>query len=98
MSAMDNATALDVTHLSRVGYLISALLICAEYLRLGIFYRSQHTILFISFAIKLSFLVVEIGLSIAFAVIIKTHNPRKRNTGAVLEWGMSFVCPPGKPC
>lgn len=70
------------------GYLISAILICAEYLRLGIFYRSQHIILFASFAIKSSFVVIEIALAIAFGICTKSSVPERRNAGAVLEWGM----------
>ncbi|KAE8376824.1 Frag1/DRAM/Sfk1 family-domain-containing protein [Aspergillus bertholletiae] len=73
-----------------VGYIISAILICAEYLRLGIFYRSQHRVLFASFVIKLLFIVIEIALAIAFAVLGK-KGPSKRNAAAVLEWVIALI-------
>lgn len=72
-------------------YLISALLICAEYLRLGIFYRSQHRILMVSFAIKLSFVIIEVGLAIAFGVCGQSNKKNLRNPSAVLEWVIAFV-------
>lgn len=71
------------------GYIISAILICAEYLRLGLFYRSQHRVLFASFVMKLTFIIVEIALAIAFGVTGKHKN--QRNASAVLEWGMSSL-------
>lgn len=73
------------------GYIISAILICAEYLRLGIFYRSQHRILFASFVMKATFIVVEIALAIAFGVTGRHKN--QRNVSSVLEWGMSMSSP-----
>ncbi|RMJ20999.1 Frag1/DRAM/Sfk1 family [Aspergillus sp. HF37] len=73
------------------GYLISAILICAEYLRLSIFYRSQHRILFVSFAIKAAFVVIEIGLAIAFGICTNSSDPSLRNPGAVLEWVIAFI-------
>lgn len=79
------------SRVSSVGYIISAVLICAEYLRLGIFYRSQHRILLVSFAIKLAFIIVEIGLAIAFGVCAKSNDKSKKNSGAILEWVISFV-------
>lgn len=95
-SALHDAVALDLADLNRVGYLLSAVLICFEYLRLGIVYRSQHIILLISFAIKSAFVVIEVGLSIGFGLMLKSHNPSQQNPGAILEWGMSFVRPPGR--
>lgn len=77
--------------LSSVGYIVSAILICAEYLRLGIFYRSQHRILLVSFAIKLAFIIVEIGLAIGFGACAKGSNGSLKNRGAILEWVISFV-------
>ncbi|KAA8652252.1 Frag1/DRAM/Sfk1 family protein [Aspergillus tanneri] len=70
-----------------VGYLISAILICAEYLRLGIFYRSQHRVLLASFVIKACFVVVEIALAIAFGVLPSRGH---RNAAAVIEWGKEY--------
>lgn len=73
------------------GYLISAILICAEYLRLGIFYRSQHRILLTSFFIKLFFVVIEVGLAIAFGVCVRSDDTSMKDPGAVLEWAIAFV-------
>lgn len=73
------------------GYVISAVLICAEYLRLGIFYRSQHRILLVSFAIKLAFIIIEVGLAIGFGVCMGSHQKSKKNPGAILEWVIAFV-------
>lgn len=68
--------------------MVSALLICAEYLRLGIFYRSSHRILITSFIIKLTFVVAEIGLAAAFGVCAQSNKRSTKNLSAVLEWGM----------
>ena len=70
------------------GYLVSSILICAEYLWLGIFYRSEHRILFASFAIKSTFVVVEVALAIAFGVCGRHRS--QRDAAAILEWGMSL--------
>lgn len=74
-----------------VGYMISAILICAEYLRLGIFYRSQHRILLASFVIKLSFVIVELGLAIGFGYCMGSQKTSLKNPGAILEWTIAFV-------
>ena len=71
-------------------YLVSAILICLEYLWMGIFYRSEHRILFASFAIKSTFVVVEVALAIAFGVC--GRHVDQRNASAVLEWGMPPFC------
>lgn len=71
-------------------YLISAIFICLEYLRLGVTYRRQHRILFVSFWIKLIFIVVELGLAIGFGVL----NQKKKgasNAAAILEWVIALV-------
>lgn len=46
-----------------VGYVVSAIFICAEYQRLGIKYR-EHRVLRASFWIKLFFIFVEIILAV----------------------------------
>ncbi|KAJ5408318.1 hypothetical protein N7509_002201 [Penicillium cosmopolitanum] len=74
-----------------VGYIISAILICAEYLWIGIFYRSQHRILLASFIIKLAFIIIEVGLAIGFGVCMNAKTTHKKNIGAVLEWVIAFV-------
>ncbi|RDW57429.1 Frag1/DRAM/Sfk1 family protein [Aspergillus mulundensis] len=73
-----------------VAYLVSAILICIEYLRIGIFYRSQHRVLLASFIIKAFFVVVEVALAIGFGVC-GWHRPHHRNTAAILEWVIALV-------
>lgn len=73
------------------GYIISAIFICAEYYRLGIFYRSQHRVLITSFFIKLFFIIVELALAIAFVTCAKSKDMSRRDPSAVLEWTISFV-------
>ena len=46
-----------------MGYVVSAIFICAEYQRLGIHFR-QFRILRISFWIKLVFVLLEVALAI----------------------------------
>lgn len=67
-----------------VGYLISAIFLCLEYGRLGISYRERHVILYISFWVKLAFVVVELALSIAFGLCLRRSG--RQNIAAVLEW------------
>ncbi|KAJ5709903.1 FK506 suppressor Sfk1 [Penicillium malachiteum] len=73
------------------GYLISAILICAEYLRIGLFYRSQHRILLVSFCIKLAFVIIEIALAIAFGICMESSDRAKKNPSAIIEWVIAFV-------
>jgi small-conductance mechanosensitive channel len=70
-----------------VGYIVSAIFICWEYQRLGIHYR-QHSILRISFWVKLAFILAEICLCIVFVV---TQKYNKWNVAAVFEWTIAFV-------
>ncbi|KAE8551637.1 hypothetical protein EYB25_005527 [Talaromyces marneffei] len=72
------------------GYLISAIFICLEYLRLGVAYRKQHRVLFVSFWIKLLFIVIELGLAISFGVLSR-RTPGGTDAAAVLEWVIAFV-------
>lgn len=71
----------------RGGYLLSAIFVCLEYLRLGLHYR-DHIILTISFWVKLAFIVVELALSIAFGVTGRGH---RKNQAAVLEWIIAYI-------
>ncbi|KAF3065258.1 FK506 suppressor Sfk1 [Daldinia childiae] len=48
----------------------------------------QHRVLRISFWVKLIFVVVELGLAIAFGVINFRGN---HNTSAIIEWVIAFV-------
>ncbi|KAJ4984027.1 fk506 suppressor [Stagonosporopsis vannaccii] len=70
-----------------IGYIVSAIFICWEYQRLGIHYR-QHSILRISFWIKLAFIIAEICLCIVFGV---TQRYDYWNVAAVFEWIIAFV-------
>jgi hypothetical protein len=70
-----------------IGYVVSAIFICWEYQRLGIHFR-EHSVLRISFWIKLAFIIIEIGLAIGFGVCSKKHY---YNTAACLEWTIAFI-------
>ncbi|KAK3944161.1 Frag1/DRAM/Sfk1 family-domain-containing protein [Diplogelasinospora grovesii] len=69
------------------GYVLSAIFICWEYQRLGARY-TEHRVLAHSFWIKLSFVVLEILLAIAFVGCTFTSH---YNAGAVLEWVIAFI-------
>lgn len=69
------------------GYLLSAIFICWEYQRLGIAHR-EHRILRISFWVKLTFILVEFCLAVAFAATSFTKN---YNIAAVLEWVVALI-------
>lgn len=73
-----------------IGYVVSAIFICAEYQRLGVKYR-QHSILRMSFWIKLAFIFIEVGLAIGFGV---TNQRGNYNTAAILEWiiALIYIC------
>ncbi|KAJ5748081.1 uncharacterized protein N7511_009777 [Penicillium nucicola] len=73
------------------GYVISAILICVEYLRIGIFYRHQHRVLLVSFWVKIAFIIVEVGLAIGFGVCKASNSVAKKDPGAILEWAIAFV-------
>lgn len=51
-----------------VGYIVSAIFVCAEYQRLGIHHR-QHKILRASFWVKLAFIFIEIILAIGKSLV-----------------------------
>ena len=69
------------------GYVISAVFICAEYQRLGIHFR-EHRILRISFWLKLTFIIVELSLAIAFGA---TQYEKHYNISAILEWIIALI-------
>ncbi|KAK3995635.1 putative frag1 dram sfk1 family protein [Cladorrhinum sp. PSN332] len=69
------------------GYVLSAIFICWEYQKLGQHYRS-HRVLRTSFWTKLSFVIIEILLAIAFVSCTFTKH---YNAGAVLEWIIAFI-------
>ena len=72
---------------SSIGYVVSAIFICAEYQRLGIHFR-EYRVLRISFWIKLAFIFLELGLVIGFGVSSKY---KAYNVSAILEWIVSLV-------
>lgn len=69
-----------------IGYVASAIFLCAEYQRLGKKYR-QHKHLRISFWLKLAFILVEIALAIVFGVC----SFKARNIAAVVEWVIALI-------
>jgi len=69
------------------GWVVNAILICAEYQRLGIHNR-DHPVLRASFWIKLVFILVEVPLAIAFGVC---SDRGYYNAAAVLEWTIAFI-------
>lgn len=70
-----------------IGYIISAIFLCAEYQRLGIHYR-QHRVLAVSFWIKLFFIIAEVILAIIFISFSATS---KWNLAAIFEWIVALV-------
>jgi hypothetical protein len=78
-------------HFPSGGYIISAILICAEYLRLGLSYRRQHRVLLASFMIKATFVIIEVGLTIGLGICMISSDSSKKNLGAILEWIVALV-------
>ncbi|OJJ47452.1 hypothetical protein ASPZODRAFT_64506 [Penicilliopsis zonata CBS 506.65] len=74
------------------GYLVSAILVCIEYWRLGYSYRPHHRVLLVSFWVKVAFIVIELALAIAFGVLDQYGTTSKQlNTAAVLEWVIALI-------
>ncbi|KAJ5758127.1 Frag1/DRAM/Sfk1 [Penicillium nucicola] len=73
-----------------VGYLISAALMCLDYVHLGISHALREPMIFTSFVIKLSFIIVELTLVIVFRVTEAIHY-KENNMAATLEWVIAFV-------
>jgi len=72
-----------------IGYLISAVFLCLEYWRLGIEHRPRHVVLFVSFWVKVVFVVIEFGLAVAFAIC--DRHSHRANSAAILEWIIAFI-------
>ncbi|EDN07640.1 predicted protein [Histoplasma mississippiense (nom. inval.)] len=68
---------------------LRTIFVWAEYYRLGIHYQ-QHKIIFVSFWIKLAFIVVEMGLSIGLVVLRKRT---KEDQAAILKWIIAYIFP-----
>ncbi|KKY16703.1 putative sfk1-like membrane protein [Diplodia seriata] len=69
------------------GYIVSAIFVCIEYQRLGVYHRKSQ-LLRGSFYLKLAFIFVEFGLAIAFGILGNNHH---RNTAAILEWVIALI-------
>lgn len=69
------------------GFVLSAICICAEYQRLGIHYR-HHRVLRMSFWVKLTFILLAVGMAIVFVGTGWTHH---KNIAAVFEWLIAIV-------
>lgn len=80
------ASTLQCTNGFSVGFLLSAALMCLDYIYLGIAHALREPMLMTSFVIKSSFIVVELALIIVFRITEHTHY-RQNNTAATLEWG-----------
>ncbi|KAI9839645.1 MAG: hypothetical protein M1819_002271 [Sarea resinae] len=71
-----------------VGYVVSAIFICAEYQRLATHHRQSRVLRF-SFWLKLAFIIIEVGLAIGFGIC---HNSNThRDAAAILEWIIALV-------
>lgn len=69
------------------GYIVSAIFVCIEYQRLGVYHRKSK-LLRASFYVKLAFIFVELGLAIAFGVLGNRHH---RNSAAIIEWVIALI-------
>ncbi|KAF7890191.1 hypothetical protein EAF00_008506 [Botryotinia globosa] len=88
LNDVDHHTAHDICLAIFIGgYILSAIFICWEYQRLGIHYR-EHSVLRISFWVKLAFIFVELGLAIGFGVC---NRKSWWNTAAILEWIIALI-------
>lgn len=68
--------------------MVSAALMCLDYMHMGIAHALREIMLLTSFMIKLSFIVIELSLIIAFRVTEHTHY-NENNVAATLEWSTS---------
>lgn len=71
----------------RVGYLIGAATICIDYFYLMTLYGAERRILFASFFIKISFIIIELAFILPFRIMAGMHHAEK-NAAAILEWSM----------
>ncbi|KAJ5325195.1 Frag1/DRAM/Sfk1 [Penicillium brevicompactum] len=72
-------------------YVISAVLICLEYIYIGLYYRPQARILLVSFGIKALFVIGELGVAIGFGVCMGAKTKNRKNVAAVLEWVAALI-------
>lgn len=88
---------LQCTNSPSVGFLLSAALMCLDYIYLGIAHALRQPMLMTSFVIKSSFIVVELALIIVFRITEHTHY-QQNNTAATLEWGEYIYASPYLHC
>ncbi|KAM3463510.1 hypothetical protein BB8028_0003g03380 [Beauveria bassiana] len=69
-----------------LGYVFSAICTCWEYQRLGFKHR-EHPNLLMSFWAKLTIMILELALAIAFVI---TNFKKANDAAAVLEWIVAF--------
>lgn len=55
---------------------------------MGLFYRSRHRVIICSFVLKVSFVIIEVALAIAWVVLEGRNTGPKKNASAVLEWSI----------
>ncbi|RMZ92682.1 hypothetical protein DV736_g110, partial [Chaetothyriales sp. CBS 134916] len=74
------------------GYVVSAILVCIEYQRLGIHYR-EFWVLRLSFWTKLAFIIVEVILAIVFASTLSNSgdSSTRQDVSAGVEWTIAFI-------
>ncbi|GAM89840.1 hypothetical protein ANO11243_078790 [Dothideomycetidae sp. 11243] len=70
-----------------IGYIVTAIFVCAEYQRLGIHQR-QYRLLRFSFWLKLGWIFLFLALAIVFGVSMKKG---RNNLAAVFEWIIAFL-------
>jgi len=69
------------------GYVLCAVCVCVQYQRMGVHFKN-FGVLRLSFWLKLVFIVVEVGLAVAFGVL----NKKKRwNNAAIVEWVIALI-------
>lgn len=73
-----------------VGHMVSAALMCLDYMHIGIAHALQEFMLMTSFVIKISFIIIELSLIIAFRITEHTHY-NENNMAATLEWVIAFL-------
>lgn len=72
----------------RTGFLLSAAIICVEYFYYRMSDKRYDQALVTSFAIKSSFVIVELVFIFAFRVTAAVGDDNQKDAAAVLEWGM----------
>jgi len=69
------------------GYVFCAVCVCVEHQRLGVHFR-EFRVLRVSFWLKLTFIIVEVALAIAFGVL---NREKRWNAAAIVEWIIALI-------